>query len=594
MNLDIFSNKDNIEQEYILKYFFLTDPIALAKDIIDKLPTALKDITDIDSFFHITFEKLYNYLGLYSDFISTNGNLHTFFGESVFDSDTLTVLSYLLKLSLYNFCISEGFFYFLENDCFYNANRAFYPLTATYKDYFRTGFFSTPIYDNETSKTVDADIYNRALQQSSHRISLFSKLKEDSFLRFVIRDCIKNDTDKNKQYYDQVIEIAKKTTKVSMDLLGFSPDRKRANVLYVPNIYKFPAYTYFTERSLSSLSKNMERTLTFEREGKPTNSSNTNNTYKNIISLYSNLYNALTNSGFENLSDSKADLYTFCTLNERYFGFSTVSYIAQKYAELDFTDHNTIFYETLTDLSLCPLVYNRHFFLQYALEAVKNNKVLETQFLAIPSNVKIAESASEKQLTTAEINLRKQNLIKDYFRMLNRMVLPLFSALWKTTLSHLMDSLKIEKPIEIFQLYIENHFELQTADFTTLSSDELIHCLNLHDKSNDRNAYWTVFVAEIENIYCNNQKSPLNLQNYDKCENPLNLPNQLDFSKLLRDFLLRPQNYTREMDNSLPIYSYFAPTDFKARRNPYNRRIIDFQNARAKNIYDYCTKLLIL
>ena len=31
MNLDIFSNKDNIEQEYILKYFFLTDPIALAK-----------------------------------------------------------------------------------------------------------------------------------------------------------------------------------------------------------------------------------------------------------------------------------------------------------------------------------------------------------------------------------------------------------------------------------------------------------------------------------------------------------------------------------------------------------------------------------
>ena len=95
-------------------------------------------------------------------------------------------------------------------------------------------------------------------------------------------------------------------------------------------------------------------------------------------------------------------------------------------------------------------------------------------------------------------------------------------------------------------------------------------------------------------LYCNNQKSPLNLQNYDKCENPLNLPNQLDFSKLLRDFLLRPQNYTREMDNSLPIYSYFAPTDFKARRNPYNSRIIDFQNARAKNIYDYCTKLLIL
>lgn len=500
----------------------------------------------------------------------------------------------MLKLSLYNFCISEGFFYFLENDCFYNTDRAFYPLTATYKDYFQTGFFSTPIYKKDASRTADADLYNKALQQSSHRISLFNKLNEDSFLRFVVRDCIKNDTDKNKQYYDQVIAIAKKATKVPMDLLGFSPDRKRANVLYIPNIYKFPAYTYFTERSLSSLSKNMERTLTFEREGKPTTSSSSNNTYKNIISLYNNLYNALSKSGFKNLSNSKADLYTFCSLNERYFGFSTVSYIAQKYAELDFTDHNSIFYETLTDLSLCPLVYNRHFFLQYTLEAVKNNKVLETQFLAIPSNIKIAESAPEKQLTPAEINLLKQNLIKDYFRMLNRMVLPLYSALWKTTLRHLMDSLKIENPIEIFRLYIENHFGLQTADFTVLSSDELMHCLNLRGNSNDSNAYWTVFVAEIENIYNNNPNSPLSSQNYDKHRNTLHLPNKLDFSKQLRDFLLRPQNYTREMDNNLPIYSYFSPMDFEARRNPYNRRIIAFQNARAKNIYDYCTKLLIL
>lgn len=594
MNLDIFSNKDSIEQEYILKYFFLTDPVSLAQNIIEKLPTALEDITDIDNFFHITFEELYNYLNLYSDFIPTSGNLHTFFGESVFDSDTVTVFSYLLKLSLYNFCISEGFFYFLENDCFYNTDRAFYPLTATYKDYFQTGFFSTPIYKKDASRTADADLYNKALQQSSHRISLFNKLNEDSFLRFVVRDCIKNDTDKNKQYYDQVIAIAKKATKVPMDLLGFSPDRKRANVLYIPNIYKFPAYTYFTERSLSSLSKNMERTLTFEREGKPTTSSSSNNTYKNIISLYNNLYDALSKSGFKNLSNSKADLYTFCSLNERYFGFSTVSYIAQKYAELDFTDHNSIFYETLTDLSLCPLVYNRHFFLQYTLEAVKNNKVLETQFLAIPSNIKIAESAPEKQLTPAEINLLKQNLIKDYFRMLNRMVLPLYSALWKTTLRHLMDSLKIENPIEIFRLYIENHFGLQTADFTVLSSDELMHCLNLRGNSNDSNAYWTVFVAEIENIYNNNPNSPLSSQNYDKHRNTLHLPNKLDFSKQLRDFLLRPQNYTREMDNNLPIYSYFSPMDFEARRNPYNRRIIAFQNARAKNIYDYCTKLLIL
>lgn len=44
MNLDIFSNKDSIEQEYILKYFFLTDPVSLAQNIIEKLPTALEPL----------------------------------------------------------------------------------------------------------------------------------------------------------------------------------------------------------------------------------------------------------------------------------------------------------------------------------------------------------------------------------------------------------------------------------------------------------------------------------------------------------------------------------------------------------------------
>ena len=121
-----------------------------------------------------------------------------------------------------------------------------------------------------------------------------------------------------------------------------------------------------------------------------------------------------------------------------------------------------------------------------------------------------------------------------------------------------------------------------------------MYCLCLHDKCTDKNAYWTTFVAEVENIYNSNPLFPLSLQGYSKHQNQLRLPNRLDFSKLLRDFLLRPQNYTREMNNNLPVYSYFSPTDLKARHDPYNRRIIDFQNARAKNIYDYCTKLLIL
>ena len=69
----------------------------------------------------------------------------------------------------------------------------FIPSPQPIKITFELVFFSTPIYDNETSKTVDADyIQIEHFPAKVHIASdLFSKLKKNSFLRFVIRDCIK-------------------------------------------------------------------------------------------------------------------------------------------------------------------------------------------------------------------------------------------------------------------------------------------------------------------------------------------------------------------------------------------------------------------
>ena len=605
MILDIFSQKSIMEQEYILKYFFLIDPDSLAIDIRKQLNAqgrefSLEDINDIDLFFHIAFEELYKHLSLYSDFIPTNGNMNTFFGESVFDSEQQSILSFLLKLALYNFCISEGFFHFLEDNYFINAEKSFYPLTATYEPFFQTGFFSNPTYNENFHQTSDAYESTRIHINWNHHASIFNKLDDDSFLRFVVRDCLRDNSATIKQYYNNAIASAKiKHTRKLKKSLGFSPLIKNTLKLYVPNIYKFSAYTYFTERSLSSLSKNMKRTKDSEKTGKTVSS---NNTYKNIISLYNNLYKVLKVSELDTLSSSKADVYIFRTLNERYFGFSTISYLEKNYTNSDFSAYKgSIFSETLRDLSLCPLVYSRHFFLNYAINALKNNKVLETQFLTVPATIKIAESAPEKHLTESETLLLKQDLIKNYFRTLNRMVLPLFSALWKTTISHLMESLEVQVPVEIFQKYIENHFELQSADFTEFTEDELLNCLSLYCKSSDKNAYWTVLVKEIEKICVTNARNAqeeteqkVRSQATGPAVDYLNHKKTLEFSILLRDFLLRPQNYIKESKSALPVYSYFSPTDLQARHDPFNRRILEFQTARAKNIYDYCTKLLIL
>ena len=174
------------------------------------------------------------------------------------------------------------------------------------------------------------------------------------------------------------------------------------------------------------------------------------------------------------------------------------------------------------------------------------------------------------------------------------MVLPLYSALWKTTLRHLMDSLKIENPIEIFRLYIETILDFKLRFFTVLSSDELMHCLNLRGNSNDSNAYWTVFVAEIENIYNNNPNSPLSSQNYDNTEiHCTSLTNSTSANnyvisycahKIIREKWITTYLFTPTSHQWISKLVAILTTD----------ELLLFKIARAKNIYDYCTKLLIL
>lgn len=63
MNLDLFSTKSLLEQEYILKYFYLLDPQAIAIDVHAELEQ--KGITELDNnfenielFFHTIFDHV--------------------------------------------------------------------------------------------------------------------------------------------------------------------------------------------------------------------------------------------------------------------------------------------------------------------------------------------------------------------------------------------------------------------------------------------------------------------------------------------------------------------------------------------------------
>lgn len=76
MNLDLFSAKSLLEQEYILKYFYLLDPQAVASDVHAELEQ--KGIVELDTdseniehFFHTLFDHVYTYAYQYVKFIPT-------------------------------------------------------------------------------------------------------------------------------------------------------------------------------------------------------------------------------------------------------------------------------------------------------------------------------------------------------------------------------------------------------------------------------------------------------------------------------------------------------------------------------------------
>lgn len=122
------------------------------------------------------------------------------------------------------------------------------------------------------------------------------------------------------------------------------------------------------------------------------------------------------------------------------------------------TDFNNL----LENLALCPLVYSRHFFLHYALEALKDNNTLETKYLQYTPQSVITRSVPSKVLNDIQKSLRGKELLDQFFQTLNQMVLPIFSALWKTTLQHLIPDFMTKEPTRYFQSY---HWETPTSSY---------------------------------------------------------------------------------------------------------------------------------
>lgn len=174
----------------------------------------------------------------------------------------------------------------------------------------------------------------------------------------------------------------------------------------------FPLTHILAGNAVSALSRNL--------------SSNTKSAARTRLSLYAQLYKELSDAPKNAHSFSATDAYLFHTLNERYFGFSTFSYIMDISSEIDGskTDLESVpskfagtdFNNLLENLALCPLVYSRHFFLHYALEALKDNNTLETKYLQYTPQSVITRSVPSKVLNDIQKSLRGKELLDQFFQ----------------------------------------------------------------------------------------------------------------------------------------------------------------------------------
>lgn len=438
------------EQEKILKFFFLIDPDQIIMELnAIPIPQNVTDICAIDNLFHTVFEKIYTSSALYnpvqlphSFFFGEPGCLGKTNDEKDFKSkhlDTLKNFCVFLKLSFRNYCITQGFFYNLTKK---NSN-SYIPLSAPYEQFLNSGYFANPEYTKDVRGTLGHE--DNRYQFYNSRYWSLKTLGNDSFLWKMLIDC-------------------------SLGLNSSIPLKGERFNFKVPLIYKYWIYFIFIENKIRSLSRNITK-----------NSSRISNTYKGIFEIF---------QSEEEKLDLYVDKFIFRTLGEYYFGFSSIAYInwlLNKIHRLsenkDTADKDSyligyrgqILESILSQLSLCPLPYSRHFFLKYALEALRNNKVVECGYLSHSSNIVMSRLPSEKTIITKEeLSARGLELTMKFFHTLNNITLPVLSCLWRIILEKFIDN--NDQLLDFYRIYINAHYNILTFDFTSLSLDDIEAC----------------------------------------------------------------------------------------------------------------------
>lgn len=562
----LLNEKDINKQDDILKYFYLIDSDQIIADLNSSFSNKKIDSSNdslIDNLFHTTFEKIYEYSLLYNEYINPdNFTYSAFFGEPGLTSGssgsnpeleekcrsyrkTLECFQIFLKLFLRNHCITQGFFYYLSQ-----RDSSFVPISSKYDLFLKSGYFDKPNY-KEADYNNDE---NKSPQFYNSKFNSFKDLGKNSFLERLLIDC-----------------------HCEINMFSSSPSGKkiRTTNILVPPIYKHWVYSIFHTDYI----KNISRVLTNVKKDKESNIE-PNKKLNVLLDNYKKLFNSLREE--EEKFPKYCDRFIFHTLNEYYFGFSTINYtnillntIHHSYSssEYDYLKRyeGSILRNILKQFSYCPMSYTRHLFLSYAFEALRYNEDVECKYLHHPLNT-ITFVPTKIKYTEQTLSAKGLILITEFFNTINNITLPVLSSLWVIVLNKLIkDSGLLMK---YHKSYIESHYKLLTADFSSLLKDEM-----------------------------NGMKKCCSEKGIEKTKN--NISTQFSLEKLMEQLEVLQKPYTQEnnflvpSDKHLPdiIYAFLEPdrnSQLQLLSNVYGQvssgdayelQRKNFQHDRAKDIF---------
>lgn len=536
----LLQEEDRLRQEQILRFFYLLDPQKIVEGFPQlSLPKDPGNIYQVSRFFHFIFEKIYTAASIYNRYTDpryvTSSN---FFGEPGCTSDSMKgISSYIerlehmrtfLKLSLRNHCITQGFF----NSLSQKNSTDHVILSAVTEKFLETGYFENPEYEENAYEKIPSDSHRH--QYYNSKFKSLKKLGADSFSWKVLVD-----------------------SSMGMNPREI-PDKGRFN-FKVPLTYKHWIHSFFTNINIGTLSRHIQ--------GAPGNAVNA---YKEI---YKNLQSK------EKKYQKSIDKFIFHTMSEYYLGFSTIFYIDRLLGRIKTPSSNEdvhlrryqgeILLSILKRLSYIQMPYARHLFFDYALEALRYNKEVECKFLAHPPEVMISRSLMRTPLTKEEINALGLRLIPKFFNTLNDMTIPILSCLWRIILGKLIND--NDFLFELYKTYVGSYDKLLTADFTTLSFDDMADCCSknrIDIPEDDITASFSldVLMEKIDHI---DSPSPGLFVN--------TVRSKKDYSSMICDFLRMSQEPS-------------GPTDisrlFQIEGKKYGSQLDLFHYNRAKNIFD--------